>query len=334
MKNCVFVKLVFLMIFISVGFASCKDMAPPQHNDFKDAETYFRGSDTSSVHFFVLSDWGFSGDFGQLDVEAEMTRMSKIVRLDFVLTAGDNFQIAGVQSATDSLWFSNFEDIYKDSALLVPWYPALGNHDHYGNAAAQVEYSQLNPRWRMVAPYYTFVQPIDSVTGIRFVVLDTQSLIDGYNGFSDVIIADSIAQYAWFKETLRLNTEKWVVVIGHHPVYSASTFHGDTPEMNVLVKPLLNKYNVDFYICGHDHHFEHARDGNYTDYIVTGTGGYVRAIGSNEHTVYSLSSLGFTYISASREKMKLYFITSDGKMAYQLTKQKEVQIRRSLILSE
>lgn len=328
MKNNVFTKLIYLVVFVSVGFASCKDMMHPQYNDFRDAETYFRKNDTSSVHFFVLSDWGFSGRYGQKEVAAEMAHMSKIVRLDFMLTAGDNFQIAGVQSATDSLWFYNFEDIYKDSALLVPWYPALGNHDHYGNTMAQVEYGKLNSRWRMPAPYYTFVQPIDSVTGVRFVVLDTQSLIDSYNSFSDSIVVDSIAQYAWFKETLRLNTEKWIVVIGHHPVYSASTFHGDTPEINALIKPLLNQYKVDFYICGHDHHFEHASDGAYTDYIVTGTGGSVRTIGHNEHTVYSLSSLGFTFVSAYREKMKLYFITADGKMAYQLTKQKEVHVRR------
>ena len=311
----------FILIFSLLVLTSCDDLFFHKSERFEDARTYFSKSDTNSVHFFVLSDWGFSGRYGQKQVASEMAEISKIVGLDFILTAGDNFQVAGVQSATDSLWYDNYENIYKDSALLVPWYPVLGNHDHYGNVDAQVEYGKLNPRWRMLATYYTFVQPIDTVVGIRFIMLDTQNFVDE---FSDETLADSIAQYVWLKDVLKHNTEKWIIVVGHHPVYSASTFHGDTPVMNTLVKPLLNQYDVDFYICGHDHHFEHARDGSYTDYIVTGTGGYVRPVDSNNHSVYSLSSLGFTYVSASREKLNLYFITSEAKIAYQLSKQKKL----------
>ena len=44
----------------------------------------------------------------------------------------------------------------------------------------------------------------------------------------------------------------WIIVAGHYPVYSVAD-HGDTPEMVEAVLPLLEKYGVDAYLCGHDH---------------------------------------------------------------------------------
>jgi hypothetical protein len=90
-----------------------------------------------------------------------------------------------------------------------------------------------------------------------------------------------------------------------------------------LVKLLFNKYNIDFYINGHDHDFEHAHEkGKYTDYITTGTGGAIRSAGHNERTVFSISVLGFTYISLSPDELNLYFITSDGHVGYSFEKKK------------
>jgi len=286
-------------------------------------------NDVSSIHFFVLSDWGFSGSDNQRKVAREMAQVSKLVGLNFILTCGDNFQIAGVASVNDSLWFDNFENVYNDSALLVPWHPALGNHDHYGNPQAQVDYSKINKNWQMPALYYTFVEKINASCFARFIVLDTEGLIENYQGLTDTTKIDSILQYNWLKKVLAESKEQWVFVTGHHPVYSASAYHGDTYEMKKLIKPLFDKYKVDFYICGHDHDFEHAKDANeYTDYIVTGTGGAPRPVSGNTHTIYSISTLGFTYVSLSSVNAKLHFISSDGLVDYTYIKSKLKRTRR------
>ena len=258
-----------------------------------------------------------------------MAQVSKLVGLNFILTCGDNFQIAGVASVNDSLWFDNFENVYNDSALLVPWHPALGNHDHYGNPQAQVDYSKINKNWQMPALYYTFVEKINASCFARFIVLDTEGLIENYQGLTDTTKIDSILQYNWLKKVLAESKEQWVFVTGHHPVYSASAYHGDTYEMKKLIKPLFDKYKVDFYICGHDHDFEHAKDANeYTDYIVTGTGGAPRPVSGNTHTIYSISTLGFTYVSLSSVNAKLHFISSDGLVDYTYIKSKLKRTRR------
>lgn len=48
----------------------------------------------------------------------------------------------------------------------------------------------------------------------------------------------------------------WLIVVGHYPVYSAGE-HGDNAELKAYLQPLLEKYNVDAYFCGHDHISEH-----------------------------------------------------------------------------
>lgn len=50
----------------------------------------------------------------------------------------------------------------------------------------------------------------------------------------------------------------WVVVVGHHPMFSPGK-NGDTIELHKHLMPLLEKYNVDAYFSGHDHLSAHMR---------------------------------------------------------------------------
>ncbi len=44
----------------------------------------------------------------------------------------------------------------------------------------------------------------------------------------------------------------YLLVAGHFPVYSISS-HGPTKCLIEKLKPLLEKYEVSAYLCGHDH---------------------------------------------------------------------------------
>ena len=50
----------------------------------------------------------------------------------------------------------------------------------------------------------------------------------------------------------------WVVVVGHHPLFSVGS-NADTVELQHNLMPLLEKYEVDAYFCGHDHMSAHMR---------------------------------------------------------------------------
>lgn len=312
-----------MLLCVLVVISSCShfDNDPRKQKPLPNADSL--AANTEALNFFILSDWGFNGSGYQKEVAAAMGTMAAKFNPRFILTCGDNFQYSGVQSATDTLWKINYENVYTHLSLQIPWYPALGNHDYYGNPDAQVEYTLESKYWRMPARYYTFVKPVNNHTAARFIVLDTQDLITKYNEQDAETNPDNIAQFHWLKGVLAGTHEKWLIITGHHPVFSSSPVHGDSQELKALIKPLFEQYKPDFYIAGHDHDFEHAREaGSGIDYIVTGTGGYPRPEGSNNNTVFSMSQAGFSYISLSAGSANLYFITSGLKVGYSYTKTK------------
>jgi len=49
--------------------------------------------------------------------------------------------------------------------------------------------------------------------------------------------------------------------------------HGPTSELVKRLRPLLFKYRVSAYFCGHDHSMQHLREANTTlDYFLVGAG--------------------------------------------------------------
>ena len=48
----------------------------------------------------------------------------------------------------------------------------------------------------------------------------------------------------------------FLIVAGHYPVFSTGS-KSDSYELRQYLQPLMEKYGVDVYICGHDHVSEH-----------------------------------------------------------------------------
>ena len=56
------------------------------------------------------------------------------------------------------------QNVFTAAALQSRWYVLCGNHDHYGNASAEVAYTKLSQRWYMPELYYTEVG-VEQLTG-------------------------------------------------------------------------------------------------------------------------------------------------------------------------
>ena len=63
-----------------------------------------------ALNFFVISDWGWSGYKSQQVVADGMAAQAELIDPQFIVSCGDNFQVAGVASTQDPLWKNNFED--------------------------------------------------------------------------------------------------------------------------------------------------------------------------------------------------------------------------------
>ena len=308
--------LFLLVVFACLSYIPVKD----QKTENKTSNGISKKKYVKAFNIFVISDWGWSGLKDQQVVADGMAVQAQKMNPEFIVSCGDNFQIAGVTSTSDPLWKSNFENVYTQPSLQVDWFPVFGNHDYKGSTQAQIDYSKLSSRWKMEDHYYTFVRKINDSISARFIFLDTPPLVDEYHtkgGYPDITAQDTAKQMRWMNDVLANSKEQWNIVFGHHPVYSASNKHGNTTDMIQKVKPLLEKYHAQFYFCGHDHDFQHLREkGKHVEYVVTGTGGEPRPCSMNELSLFSNSAPGFSEVTFHADSIRVIFMGASGQSQY------------------
>lgn len=281
-----------------------------------------------SVNFLVLSDWGREGINdttkkapGQLKVARQLGATAGEIGASFVVTCGDNFHGRGVSSPTDQLWEVNYERVYRDRSLQIPWFVALGNHDYEGNVNAELQYARTSGRWVQPARYYAFTRELPDSTAILFLVLDSSPFVREYRrdprDHHHVLGQDTAAQVRWLDSTLSQTRAHWKLAFFHHPVYSASTTHGSTIELQGAFRPLFECYHVDACFSGHDHDMQHSRpEGSTVEYFGVGGGSETRPAGHSPFTKFSVASLGFGVVSVTRHELRVSFVNDRGEQIY------------------
>ncbi|MFN6161770.1 MAG: fibronectin type III domain-containing protein [Planctomycetota bacterium] len=185
----------------------------------------------------------YFGD-AQNDIRSMWSRVireaySDAPKAKFLLHAGD--LINNAQS--DGEWGEWFGAGHWLNAM-IPNVPVVGNHEqHKVNDTKR----QLTHHWR---PQFTL--PEHGPEGLeetcytfeyqntRFVILDSNTKIQ--------------EQAKWLDEVLSKNTKPWIVCSFHHPVFSTAKDR-DNPLIRAAWKPILDKYNVDLVLQGHDHSY-------------------------------------------------------------------------------
>lgn len=244
------------------------------------------------LNFYLANDLGRNGYYDQKPIAELMGQMAENVDIEAVVAAGDVHHFEGVRSVNDPLWMTNYELVYSHPELMIPWYPILGNHEYRGNTQAVLDYSQVSARWEMPARYYTKVLENDDIT-VRLVMIDTAPLLDKYRKdtekYPDACKQDMNKQLAWLDSVLTSAKEDWVLVVGHHPIY-ADTDKNDSErlDMEKRVDSILRKHNnVNMYLCGHIHNFQHIRKaGSKIDYVVNTSASLSRKVKAVEGTVF------------------------------------------------
>jgi len=273
-----------------------------------------------ALTFLTIGDWGRNGDSHQRDVAVQMGKTAEAVGSRFTVSVGDNIYDSGVASVDDPLWRTSFEEIYTAPALQRPWYSILGNHDYKGNPQAQIDYSRKSNRWMMPGRYYVVEGSRIGAPHVDMFMIDTAPMISGYRNEPEakrkhhVMDQDPAAQIAWLDAALAKSKAPWKIVFGHHPVHTGGE-HGDAQDLNVHLKPLLEKHGVQAYICGHDHDMQHIVRGN-VHYILTGCGSAVRPVEKVEGTRFALSRSGFSLYRVGPETMTLEFVDYMGEHVY------------------
>ena len=304
-----FIKRFFLYCLFPLTVGACKHDSTPS-NPLKE------------LSFLVVGDWGRNGTQNQQEVANQMNRTALQENAQFVISTGDNFYESGVKSITDSHWETSFEKVYSGIGLQKDWLVALGNHDYQGNPQAQIDYSNKSPRWKMPSRYFSVVKVIDEMTSIRLVFIDSNPFVKEYlqnpSAYSDIANQDTQRQLVWLDSVLTNAKEKWKIVIGHHPIYSAGFGHGNQDELISQIKPILEKNHVQMYFCGHSHSSQYLRrSDSSTDYVVAGAGSSTIELVKQESSVlFGTITPSFTVISVSSNLLKTTFVDSTGQVLF------------------
>jgi len=302
-------KFFFFLVIILVVFGVAAPLSAQQKVD------------SSSARFLIIGDWGGFASQNQKAVAAAMANEAQKNQTQFVVTVGDNYHGDGIASATDVRWKKEFEDIYSDASLQMSWYPTFGNHDYRGSADAELAYSQNSKRWKFYSRYYAQEAKIDDSTKILIVHLDTPPFIKEYQQQDEqyhVKGQDVARQTRWLDSLLSASNDRWVIVVGHHPIYSAAPKHGDTPELISAVLPLLERHHVPVYICGHDHVMQHLSHGA-MDFFVCGGGAEHRDVIERGDVVFGKGSLGFLSIVAYHDSLSFRMIDENNVFLHRVT---------------
>lgn len=239
----------------------------------------------SSYQFIAVGDTGLASENRKAVID-KMAGQQETKPLDSIFLVGDNFYDKGVASTTDKHWQRHFIKPFANR-FTSKFYACLGNHDYYGNIAAQVEYTQLHDQWNMPAPYYAFTQKIADQCTVEFFVLDTTPIEEGDHS--------TRAQITWLTDKLKHSTANYKIVIGHHPLYSGGEHGRSRRNYNQLAK-LFDKFDIDLYICGHDHDLQLHDTQRGWLHLVSGSGSKLRTVSWVQTSLFAKAASGFAKI--------------------------------------
>jgi 3',5'-cyclic AMP phosphodiesterase CpdA len=241
------------------------------------------------LRFVSVADTG-TGAAGQYAVARAMTRYHQQNPYDLVILAGDNIYNNGEIEKIDSVFEKPYQALLQKG---VKFQAVLGNHDvRTDNGDPQIGYSGFN----MPGRYYTFRRG-----DVQFIALDT-------NGN-----ADWNAQLPWLEAELSGSNAPWKIVFGHHQIYSSGHYGLNKPFIENLT-PLFQKYGVQLYINGHDHHYERSKPINGTTYLICGAGAGTRPVGKSEWTANSAERLSFAAYEVYGDRIIVNGIGTDNQV--------------------
>lgn len=295
--------LLFLLVFFVTGIQ---------------AQTVVKKAASDSLNFLYISDFGGQGGKVQCEVGLQLGRQASNEKSSFVITGGDNYHQNGISSASDPKWKSEFENIYSDTSLMIPWYASLGNHDYNGNPDAEIKYSQISKRWHMPARYYLHNEKINDTTEVLFIHLDTSPFITDYrknDSIYHVLGQDTKVQLNWLDSILAKSNARWKIVIGHHPIFSSVEKRGNTKELIEQILPIMEKYGVKVYLCGHEHFMQYLVDGSLNSFVC-GSAALTRPVSSREDVKFGSATPGFISVTVTYNLFKVNYISSKGEILY------------------
>ena len=217
----------------------------------------------------------------------------------FILHAGDLINHANADEEWQE-WFDAAGWINR----VVPVIAVPGNHEHYVPKGSKERV--LSNLWK---PQFEF--PKNGVHNHE----DANYYID-YQGVRIVAMnsnKDHDDQAKWLDGVLKDNPNRWTVLTFHHPVYSAAA-RRDNPDLREAWLGLIDKYQVDLVLQGHDHTYGRSEQISSGTVLSEGeAGGSVYVVSVSGPKMYDLTEVNENLMARVAADTQLFqLITVDG----------------------
>jgi hypothetical protein len=248
----------------------------------------FPADDPPAVHLALAGDVGDSGSRLRATAAA-VARIDDVQPFDGLVLLGDNVYPAGDPAGLRATVFRPFADVLDH----VPLFAVLGNHDvKRGHAAGQVTALGMPGRWWA-----------HDFGDVLLIGLDSNR-------------ADDRTQRDWLAGTLATATERWRIVVLHHPPYSAGYQGSDMAARRAFV-PLFERYGVQLAVAGHEHDYQRSRPIDGVTYVVTGGAARTRRTGEDDFTAMSFSWHHFVELAVWNDRLVIRAVNQDRRVADQ-----------------
>ena len=253
----------------------------------------FKTGDTSNFSFLYVGDPQIGASKGQTPTESSEAQSADIAArndafswnktltaaisehsdVDFIVSAGDQINNTGDDNGQERE-YAGF--LSADVLSNVPVAPTIGNHDskfanyqnHFNVPNAYTEEQNATPAGNDY--YYTYGDAL-------FIVLNTNN----YNCADHEALIKKAEQAA--------PNAKWKIVTFHHDIYGSGYDHSDSDGivLRTQLTTLLDKYDIDVVLQGHDHTYSRS-------YMLTSDG--------NTHTAYTKDNVKDEYLNVKDGK--------------------------------
>ena len=324
------IKALALSIVLAGFFTSCSQANASKANNTNQESSQAQYPEISeeAKNFYVVNDLGRNGYYSQKPIAELLGEMAQEIDIEYIAALGDTHHFDGIASVNDPLWMTNFELVYSHPELMIEWYPICGNHEYRGNTQAVIDYSNISRRWKMPSRYYSKSVEGGENEDALLVFIDTAPLISKYRDdketYPDAEKQDKEEQLKWIEKTLKESNAKWKIVMGHHPVYAHTTkSESERTDLQKSLLPIMEKYNVDAYLCGHIHSAQHIKPTNSNiEFFVNTSGSLARKVAPIEGTQFCSSEPGFMIVSMEDNKLSFFMINEKGENIYKYSKNK------------
>lgn len=178
----------------------------------------------------------------------------------FMIHSGDLVEYKNNKDEWDA-WFKAGGWVFAT----IPSLPVAGNHEYKEHRGQQRTLSEF---WRP-----QFALPENGIAGLE----ETSYFLD-YQGTRLVVLNSNEKlqkQAHWLENLLKRNPNHWTIVIFHHPVYTSANLDRDNKKVRKHWEPLLDQFEVDLVLQGHDHVYSRGRGPGKSDgpvYVISVSG--------------------------------------------------------------